>query len=219
MAFLSPSVSAVDFTITTTADFDAGTKTGTATDTNIDNIDADELRINASATPWERWTNENSGSVVAIAGDISATEYRRAFRLNFTGEFVLYGIAAWIQGIVGSPQDIYVALLEPDGANCIPNGVSGIIIETDKVARGDITVLAYNYFNFTKPVVINATSCVWAAFLTDGNNPTGAYYSTHNSGTPSAGYKENLQSVHTVSNNGGSSWGTPSKPQASGRKS
>lgn len=207
LAFLSPSVSAVDFTITTSANFDTGTKGGTVTDTDWDNIDAGELRMGTSAGGWERWKNEGQTSGVAI-GDLSGTEYRRAIKLNHTGEFILYGFAVYIISITGSPNDIYVALLEPDGADGRPNGVSGVLVETSKVARGDITTGAYNYFNFTNPVVINQTAANWLALLTDGTNPTNGYYLIYDN-TVDQGFRESLQSAMVGSTDGGASWGNP----------
>lgn len=200
-------VSASDFTIDTTSDYDSGTMVDTATETNLFNIDGDELRINTTSDAWERWKNEGQVSGVVI-GDLSGTEYRRAIKLNYTGEFILWGFAVYVISITGSPNDIYVALLEPDGANCRPNGVSGVITETPKVAYGDITTGAYNYFNFTNPVIINQTSCNWLALLTDGANPTNAYYLIYDN-SADQGFRESLQSAMTTSNTGGSTWGTP----------
>jgi hypothetical protein len=194
--------------MTSTADFDAGTKSGTVTDTNWDNIPTGELRMGTPASAWERWANNGQTSGVVLSGDSAAVEYRRAIKLNYTGEVVLYGIMVWVQNVLNAPQDLYVALLEPDGADCRPNGVSGVIAESPKVAYGDISVPEWVWFNFTNPVIINATSCVWAAFLTDGANPTGAYYLTYDN-TPSATYREALQSAMSISNDGGSTWGTP----------
>lgn len=174
LTFLPSSASAQDFTITTTADFDAGTKNGTATVTDILNIPADQLQKGLDGNDVIRY-DSREGAPASYIGVVDPGDNRmvaESFNFSSGNISIITGASVYILSKGGSGVDLRLDLCPDDGTGS-PDEASPII-SSNVISAGDVSLLHFNRFNFTTPYSISADTTYYIIFrgnetVTSGN--------------------------------------------------
>jgi hypothetical protein len=179
--------------IDTTVEFDAGTKTQMATETEIANLQSNALFIDADTTIFNSEGNDPyTGGTTFQVGKLGGIERYLAQSVSLSNSRIISKVNYYIQGKTlesgNSPGPMWVEVREDNGGN--PTGT--LLSQSPTYLPG---IGAYNAFILNKPVYLQSGTTYWLVLRS--NTPIGGVWqiSANATGVYAGG--------HAASNNGG----------------
>lgn len=136
-----------DFIVATTAEFDAGVKSDIATDTDIDNIPADQIQLDVDGVD----DIEITAGVTQISPSFSfgsrGAEWRLSQLYTTVGDFYLTAADIYISIIYGNPGDWRFDLYSDNGSD----EPGSLLTSSNVLTQGSTSTASYNKITFPTP--------------------------------------------------------------------